>query len=221
MANSDGGIILYGVTENGHLPGNIDPVNRQVISKEWLEHVIGNIRPRIENLIINSVTIGNSNPDVVYIVQIPKSHTAHQAMDKRYYKRHNFESVMMEHYEIVDVMNRQQHPRIELDFVEFEKNRNNNTPRNDLYDLEIRIQNTGSVNAQFVVARIELPLSMVHDLSKHGISVSRRRIAPEKVAMVDFDVTIAQTRCSRNKRLLSAHVCKIREPSAMIRSCRL
>ena len=87
MANSDGGNILYGVTENGHLPGNIDPVNRQAISKEWLEHVIGNIRPRIENLIIHSVTIGNSNPDVVYIVQIPKSHTAHQAMDKRYYKR--------------------------------------------------------------------------------------------------------------------------------------
>ena len=46
---------------------------------------------------------------------------------------------MMEHYEIVDVMNRQQHPRIELDF-KFEKNRNNNTPRNDLYDLEIRME---------------------------------------------------------------------------------
>ena len=189
MANSDGGNILYGVTENGHLPGNIDPVNRQAISKEWLEHVIGNIRPRIENLIIHSVTIGNSNPDVVYIVQIPKSHTAHQATDKRYYKRHNFESVAMDDYEIRDVMNRLQHPRIELGF-KLQKCRKNNVQPNDSYDLEITMENTGSVYARYVIARIEVPLRIVHELSKHGVSSSRRCVEPEKVFTFQCDNTI-------------------------------
>ncbi len=83
MANSDGGIIIYGLSEKGQLPDALDPIDRQEFSKEWLEHVIGNIRPRIDDLIIHPVTIGNSDSDVVYIVEIPQSHTAHQAMDKR------------------------------------------------------------------------------------------------------------------------------------------
>ena len=41
------------------------------------------------------------------VVEIPKSLTAHQARDLRYYRRYNFESVAMVDYEIRDVMNRQ------------------------------------------------------------------------------------------------------------------
>ena len=118
MANSDGGKIIYGIAEdaeNRHLLGSIDPVDHTVFSKEWLDHIIGNIRPRINGLIIHPVAIGNSYSDVAYVVEIPSSYTAHQASDKRYYKRHNFESVPMEHYEILDVLNRQQHPRVELE----------------------------------------------------------------------------------------------------------
>ncbi len=45
MANSAGGVIIYGVKEfnqsdKRHLPEKIDPVNRTDISKEWLEQVI-------------------------------------------------------------------------------------------------------------------------------------------------------------------------------------
>lgn len=40
-------------------------------------------------------------------MNIPKSNTAHQAFDKKYYKRYNFESVAMEDYEIKDIINRQ------------------------------------------------------------------------------------------------------------------
>jgi len=188
FANSDGGIIIYGISEHPtdrHLPSRIDPVNRQDFSKEWLEHVIGNIRPRIDGLLIHPVPIGGSNSDVVYIVQIPQSHTAHQATDKRYYKRHNFESVPMDDYEIRDVMNRLQHPRIELDF-----RLRNVRRRNGSYDLEIFMANTGSVYALYVVARIEVPLRMVHDLSKHGVFDSRRRIDHEKVATFRRDNTI-------------------------------
>src|SRR5688572_4036475 len=50
MANSAGGVIIYGISEfqdkaRSHLPEKLDPVDRTLISKEWLEQVISNIRP--------------------------------------------------------------------------------------------------------------------------------------------------------------------------------
>lgn len=52
FANSDGGIIIYGVREfsdheRSHLPDKIDPISRADFSKEWLEQVISNAAPRI------------------------------------------------------------------------------------------------------------------------------------------------------------------------------
>lgn len=121
MANSDGGLIVYGVSEfqesdKSHLPERIDQVDRIVISKEWLEQVINNIRPRIDGVIIHSVSVDTGSNDVVYIVEIPQSVTAHQAMDKRYYKRFNFESIPMEDYEIRDVMNREKAADLDLEW---------------------------------------------------------------------------------------------------------
>ena len=43
FANSDGGLIIYGIKEdedNRHYPSSIDPINREEISKEWLEQII-------------------------------------------------------------------------------------------------------------------------------------------------------------------------------------
>jgi hypothetical protein len=45
--------------------------------------------------------------DVAYVVEIPQSETAHPALDNRYYKRFNFESVPMADHEIRDVMHRE------------------------------------------------------------------------------------------------------------------
>ena len=121
MANSDGGIIIYGVREfdevnKKHLPEGVDPVIRAGFTKEQLEQIIqSNIRPKIEGLKIYPISL--LDPDhVIYIVEIPQSTTCHQAKDKKYYKRHNFESVPMEHYEILDVLNRAKHPSIDLEF---------------------------------------------------------------------------------------------------------
>jgi len=113
FANSDGGIIIYGINEfnkatKRHLPEKIDAVIRTDFSKEWLEQVISsNISPKINGLIITPVQYGVvENNEVIYVVEIPKSNTAHQAKDKRYNKRYNFESVAMEDYEIRDIINR-------------------------------------------------------------------------------------------------------------------
>jgi schlafen family protein len=52
FANSDGGLIIYGVTEKDHIPIGIDSgVDHRRYRREWLEQVIrSNITPRIEDL---------------------------------------------------------------------------------------------------------------------------------------------------------------------------
>jgi hypothetical protein len=122
MANSDGGIIIYGIAEfsdsdKKHLPEKISPINRNEFSKEWLENVINsNISPRIDGLLITPIPLENEQ-EVVYVVDITKSTTAHQnTKDFKYYRRYNFSVLPMLAYEIQDVMNRNKHPEIVLDF---------------------------------------------------------------------------------------------------------
>lgn len=103
MANSAGGVILYGVKEydeptKRHLPEKIDGINRNEFTKEWIEQVINNIRPRIDGVLIHPVNLDTDPDKVVYVIEIQQSTTAHQATDFRYYKRFNFESIPMEDY---------------------------------------------------------------------------------------------------------------------------
>lgn len=121
FANSDGGIIIYGVKEfdevdKRHLPEKIDPIDRTIISKEWLEQVINsNISPRIHGAVIHPIPIeGGEGNQVIYVAEIPKGITAYQAKDLRYYRRYNFESIPMYDYEVKDVINRGNKTNIEL-----------------------------------------------------------------------------------------------------------
>lgn len=145
MANSAGGIIIYGIKEydepdRRHLPKAIDPVNRPEYPKEWLEHVINSIQPRINDVTIYPVDIENSPDQVVYVVEIPKSTTAHQALDRRYYRRFNFESVPMLDHEIRDVMNRAVLPDAEVTFT---SNPTTISPAMHTYRLRILVRNVG------------------------------------------------------------------------------
>lgn len=120
FANSDGGVILYGVAESKdperkHLPESIDPIDRATISKEWLEHVISNASPKIRGLRIHPIPIDGDETKCLYAVEIPRGETAHQATDCKYYRRYNFESVPMRDHEVRDVMNRIKVPRLEVE----------------------------------------------------------------------------------------------------------
>jgi hypothetical protein len=110
MANAAGGTIIYGLKEfprpKNHLAERIDPIDRTRFSKEWLEQIINNIRPRINALMIYPINVSTGPNDVAYVVEVPLSNTAHQAVDHKYYKRFNFESVPMADHEVRDVMNR-------------------------------------------------------------------------------------------------------------------
>ncbi len=106
FANSAGGQIVYGVEEDKNLPTKIDDGADPSITKEWIEQVIDSrIQPRIEGLIIKPIQLAKGFGFVITIPQAT-SRAPHQAADKKYYKRQNFQSVPMEDYEIRDVLRR-------------------------------------------------------------------------------------------------------------------
>ncbi len=160
MANSAGGIIVYGIgefsePEKRYLPERITPVDRRKYPREWVEQIIQAIRPRIDGIVIHSVNLSSGENDVAFVIEIPQSNTAHQANDHRYYKRFNFQAVPMEDYEIRDVMFREQTPNIALNFlIEI---------TNDAQNLVVQAQNNGSAFAQFVAVFLDAPVPILQD----------------------------------------------------------
>lgn len=184
FANSNGGTLIYGVKEyddkeNRHLPERIDSLKRKEFSKERLEQIINSIiSPRINNIEIIPIEINEF--DVIYIVNVPKSDTAHQATDKRYYRRYNFEILSMYDYEIRDVMNRNKFPKIELEFIiehkTYEQNNSSFIPQIRLMSekgagekkviktsnrLLVCGKNTGQIMANYVNCHIEISADML------------------------------------------------------------
>jgi len=107
FANSSGGIIIYGLGEENHSAASLSFIDGNEYTKEWLEHVINtNIYRRIGGLQIFPVRFNRDINETVYVVKIPQSNLSpHMARDKRYYKRHNFESVPMEENEVRTLYN--------------------------------------------------------------------------------------------------------------------
>ena len=121
MANSDGGIIIYGLAERHHKAAGYAFVDGNRYPKEWLEQVINSkIKRRIPDLQIDVIRVQNKISQSVYVVKIPRSNEApHMASDGRYYKRFNFESVQMEEYEVRDLFSRSAETHLKLRPVEF------------------------------------------------------------------------------------------------------
>lgn len=171
MANSAGGVIIYGVSEfqdeaRKHLPERITPVDRATFSKEQLEQIISsNISPKVDGLLIYPVSGENPN-DVIYVVEIPQGSTAHQnTRDQRYYKRFNFESVPMLDYEIRDVMNRLTNPRVELTVIILLENDRN-------FSLVVSPYNSGHVYAKYVKYFVDIPKNLVNPGSSDASEVA-------------------------------------------------
>lgn len=108
LANSAGGQIVYSVVEdkeNKGKPASIDGgVSDPKISVEWINQVLNSsVRPRLDTVSVQSIDL---RPGTGFVITVGQSHTAHQAPDKKYYKRVGTESVPMDDYEIADVRRR-------------------------------------------------------------------------------------------------------------------
>ncbi|ALR29109.1 transcriptional regulator [Chryseobacterium sp. IHB B 17019] len=157
FANSDGGVIIYGIKEfddpnKKHLPEKIDPIDGNEYTKEWLEQIINStISPKVHNIVITPIQVEEKDKNkLVYVVEIPKGNTAHQMSDKRYYRRYNFQSIAMDDWEIKDIINRTSKTQVNLVFKA-------NTPKKFLLKMltpkiviGIYIENTGNKIIQYL-----------------------------------------------------------------------
>lgn len=121
FANSDGGIIVYGIEEKDHKAHALSYIDGNTYTKEWLEQVIqDNIQRRIDGLEIFPIRDEGNVAKSIYVVKIPRSsNTPHMSADKCYYKRNNFRSVKMEEYEVRDLFYRESTPNLEISGYKF------------------------------------------------------------------------------------------------------
>lgn len=143
MANSNGGIIVYGINEVNHKADSISFVNGNEFSKEWIEQVISStIQRNIPELKIFPIREGGDMDKTIYIVQIPESTEApHICKDKKFYKRYNFESVAMEEYEVRQLYGRRIKSILKL--KGYNISYINNEDRYSLFTLQVDVINVG------------------------------------------------------------------------------
>lgn len=183
MANSNGGIIIYGLKEKeiskGHsVPEDISPISTSEMSKDQLSQLLSsNIQPIIDGIEISYIPYDNESG--FYIVSVPQSYTAHQnKLSHMYHKRRNAVVEAMEDYEIRDVMNRSKTPIIDLDFElirttvkvitkdysQFLKSGTfESTSTRVDYKLKFRPKNNGKILAKYVNYFVSLPSFIMAD----------------------------------------------------------
>jgi len=69
FANSDGGIIIYGLTEQNHKAESLSFINGNEFTKEWLEQTIqSNVQRNIPNLKIVPIRFEGDIEKTIYVV---------------------------------------------------------------------------------------------------------------------------------------------------------
>lgn len=153
MANSAGGVVLYGINEQKRQGGPIiaDGINPQDIPVESLEQVIDSrISRRIPGLRVTPIPLTSTPGKSVYAVYVPQSNLApHMTADHRYSKRLGTTTAFMEEYEIRDVGRRSEAPDLYLDL------RCVNAPQN-LY-LHVYVNNSSPEPAYHANLTLYLP----------------------------------------------------------------
>lgn len=173
MANADGGVVIFGVrtkSRDKDYPVAWDPIQNPKYTSHWFEKKLDSIHPR-PRLHVETINLDDMN-GWAFVVSVRKSSTVHQASDKKYYQRSGERTLVMEDYQIRDVMNRVRHPRLQLQFTlifDFMLTAGNSTPRqmskhlnNEPTRLEVRLHNIGPVFAQYVQVSLNIPATLLY-----------------------------------------------------------
>lgn len=108
MANSEGGLIIYGVREKDHVAKSITYIDGNIITKERIEQIIQNrIKRQIPEVIIHPIRKDQNIEQSIYVLEIRQSEDSpHMAYDGSYYKRNNFNRIQYMEYEVRREYNR-------------------------------------------------------------------------------------------------------------------
>jgi hypothetical protein len=164
FANSTGGVIIYGIREENHLPVSIEWINARGI-RELLENVVlSTIQPRL-SVTITPIQCPTDTSKAIFAVEIPEGDLPHMAVPfYRYFKRFNFQSVPMEEYEVRDRMFRRRRPSLSTQFkleqiiLEWKKDGSS-----EPISLGLYVDNNSPVMAKYVSATILIPSRLKKD----------------------------------------------------------
>lgn len=143
FANSDGGIIIYGIEENKHVASKLSFIDGNIFTKEWIENIIiSTIQPKIDNFKIIPIRFEDDIKKSVYVLKIPKSNNSpHMNGDKKYYRRYNFQSVPMEEYEVKNLYNKADIYDLDIENITTKHKVDENTIS---FDLQVLLINDGN-----------------------------------------------------------------------------
>jgi predicted HTH transcriptional regulator len=181
FANSDGGIIVYGLKEVDHKASELSFVNGNEFTKEWLEQVINSgIQRRIEGVNIYPIRIDGDIKKSIYVIKIPVSFSApHLSKDNRYYKRYNFMSVPMEEYEVRQTYGRAGKTELTTSAlytnVEIDKDDDEVKLTLDfsVMNLSNSVENTYKLNVYIITGDIDEKIGLHWDVTQTNIGYTR------------------------------------------------
>ena len=116
FANADGGQLVYGMKEVAHEPAGLDGgVDPKEYPEIWFEAVMQqHVTPKLVGTVYKHVPLSNGR--VAVVMSVPKAQgDPHQVSDGRYYRRHSYNRLPMEHHEIKDAFTRQSSPLLFAD----------------------------------------------------------------------------------------------------------
>jgi hypothetical protein len=147
FANSNGGIIIYGMNEVNHKANSFSFIDGNEFTKEWLEQIISStIQRNIPDLKIFPIRNNGKIEETVYVVQIPESiESPHICKDKKFYKRYNFESVAMEEYEVRNLYGKKAKSKLILSGYSISFKKINTYDNKILFDITTGLINDGDL----------------------------------------------------------------------------
>jgi hypothetical protein len=122
MANSQGGYLIIGLAEDDDRPKLPERfVDRMLVQQkveEWVEQVLNSNIQQRANVRIKPIPVPGKPDECVVVVHVPQSprvpHMVTTDGEKRYYVRHNFQTLPAEEYEVRDMYERGRRMREEV-----------------------------------------------------------------------------------------------------------